>query len=151
MTTIAYRDGLLAADSRMTREGGDSGSGDWFHGCSKIYRVFAKTDDVTLIATAGENGPGELFVEQFSKRKLVRADFTDADFECLVLSSEGLLSYDKWCRPTRITEPFFAIGSGAKAALGAMHMGADATTAVEIACKIDPYTAAPVFSARLTD
>lgn len=151
MTTIAYRDGVLAADSRMTREGGDSGSGDWVHSCNKIYRVFAGTEDVALIATAGENGPGELFVEQYSERKLVREDFADADFECLVLNREGLFLYDKWCRPTRIEQKFFAIGSGAKAALGAMYAGVSSVTAVEIACHIDPYTALPVVWAQLDD
>lgn len=149
MTTIAYREGVLAADSRLTRE--DEASGTWSHACQKIYRVFAGTDDVALIATAGESGPGELFVEQYQRRKLVRADFVDADFECLVRTRRGLFLYDRWCIATEIKEPFFAIGSGAKAAMGAMHAGASAIRAVEIACKIDPYTAAPVVSARLDD
>lgn len=148
MTTIAYRDGVLAADSRLTREG-DGGS--WFHSCRKIYRVHAGTDKAALIATVGENGPGELFVEQYHNEKLVRSDFADADFECLVLSRHGLFLFDRWCAMTKIDEPFFALGCGAKAALGAMHFGASAVQAVEIACKIDPYTALPVVSARLDE
>jgi len=39
-----------------------------------------------------------------------------------------------------ITDPFYALGTGAQAALAAMHMGATPREAVRIAAKIDPNT-----------
>ncbi len=39
-----------------------------------------------------------------------------------------------------VTDPFYALGTGAQAALAAMHMGATPPEAVRIAAKIDPNT-----------
>jgi ATP-dependent protease HslVU (ClpYQ) peptidase subunit len=68
----------------------------------------------------------------------------EADFTALVLTRKGLFEYGKYCRAERVLEPFYAIGSGCKAALGAMHMGADARRAVQVACKVDTYSGTPI-------
>lgn len=47
--------------------------------------------------------------------------------------------------------PFLALGSGSKAALGALYMGADAVRAVEIARLADAYTGGPIQTMRLCD
>lgn len=126
--------------------------------CQKLYRKTVKINgdpEEVILATAGESAPGELFVEWFGTGKDVtemRDTFVlgEADFEVLVLRHSGLFEVDKYCHLSKVMNKFYAVGSGAKAAMGAMHMGADARRAVEIACKIDPYSAPPIYTMSLT-
>jgi ATP-dependent protease HslVU (ClpYQ) peptidase subunit len=145
MTTIAYRDGIIAADSQVTHEaaGDKSGAGSHKHTCQKLYTKKAFGYHA-VIATAGESAPGMLFVDWYGKKGKPPEVLHDTDFTCLVLDEDGLWEFNSFCRAEKIEEPFYAIGSGAKAALGAMHMGASAIEAVEIAKKIDPYTGGKV-------
>lgn len=67
----------------------------------------------------------------------------------LVLKS-GLLYYgDTTCVMIRIDDDFAAIGSGANAALAAMHCGRSPSEAVKIACKVDMNSGLPVIEKRL--
>jgi len=142
MTTIAYRDGVLAADSQVTY--GEDG-GARVHTCKKLFRKKVtqgkKTFDV-IIATAGESSPGMVFVDWYGSGKPIPDLFIHigGDFTCLVLSPQGLFEYDIYCRGEEILDDFYAIGSGAKAALAAMHCGKSALESVRIAARIDPYT-----------
>ena len=54
-----------------------------------------------------------------------------------------------WFEPAEV--PFMALGSGSKAALGALHMGADAVRAVEVASLADAYTGGPIITLRVAD
>lgn len=146
MTTIAYRAGVIAADSRMTVE--DESAGTHYRNCQKLYRKIAYKSEV-IIATAGEGGAGDLFVNWYGSKKEPPAILATAEFRCLVLDNNGLWEFDKYCHPEKITEEFWAIGSGAKAALGAMHAGADAPEAVLIAIKVCNYSGGPVHSMSL--
>lgn len=140
MTTIAVRNGIMAADSRVTSDGENSGT-RYF----RTEKLFRKGRD--LIGLAGESEPGLIFLDWYGSGKKDAPGVLidgEADFTALVLTRKGLFEYGKYCRGERVLEPFYAIGSGAKAALGAMHMGADARRAVQIACKIDPYSAPPI-------
>lgn len=150
MTTIAYRNGVIAADSRTTLE--TEGGGARMFLCEKLFRKTSGiTGETVIIATAGESSPGMVFVDWFGSGKDAPDNFIigEADFTCLVLQKDGLWEYDAWCRGVKILDEFYAIGSGAKAALGALHMGASAVKAVEVACKIDHYSGPPVVSMRL--
>lgn len=144
MTTIAYCKGVIAADTRVTVDS-DAGGSRLFR-CVKLYR---KAGDV--IALAGESAPGLVFLDWYGsgRTKPELLVHGDGDFTALVLTRKGLFEYDKWCRGEQVKERFYAIGSGAKAALGALHMGANARKAVAIACKIDPYSAPPIKTMRL--
>ena|SRR3974390_3360906 len=153
MTTIAYKNGILAADSRSTTDSEAGGSRVFL--CEKIFRKSVPVDGKlteVLLATAGESSAGMVFVDWFGSGKESPAELFltgDADFTVLVLQPDGLYEYDAYCRGTKILDPFYAIGSGAKAAMGAMHAGASAKRAVEIACKIDPFSAAPIVTEKL--
>ena len=64
----------------------------------------------------------------------------EGNFGIILINKKVCWYYgEKELYPTEITEPFWAVGSGADYALGAMAMGADAIKAVEIACKFDVY------------
>ena len=145
MTTIAYRDGILAADTRATDDGYHPGIAR----CEKLFRV-----DGDIIATAGDDAPGMVFVDWYPKRKKrvkppAKLIDGDADFCCLVLTKEGLWWYDKWCRPGKVMHDFYAIGSGGSYAMGAMDRGATAAQAVETAMRYDCYTGGDVVTMQL--
>jgi hypothetical protein len=154
MTTIAYRNGVLAADSRCTYE--DPSAGTQVFKCEKLFRksipnAEGQMEEV-ILATQGETFSGMLFVDWYGSGKeppelLIHGD---AEFTVLILKKDGLYEVDRWCRPIKVLEDFYAVGSGSKAAMGAMFMGADAAKAVDVACKIDPYSALPIVTMSLT-
>lgn len=155
MTTIAFKNGVIAADSQVTVES-DAGGARNFK-TKKLFRRIVHINGVptdAILATAGESAPGSLFVEQWSSGKSLTEirdlfAFSAPDFSILVVTETGLFEIDKWCVMEPVYEPFYAIGSGAKLAMGAMEAGASAQKAVEIACRRDPYTALPVVTMRL--
>jgi hypothetical protein len=118
VTTIAFKDGIIAADSRSTFATEAGGSSK--HVCSKLFRRTIKLGkrkpyDV-IIATAGESAPGMVFVDWYAltagigEPPRVLLDH-DPDFVCLILSPFGLFEVDKYCQSlTRSTRS----GAGAK-------------------------------------
>jgi len=155
MTTIAYRDGVLASDSQVTVS--TEGGGSRKHTCVKLFRKKVtkgkKTFDV-VIATAGETSPGLVFVEWYGSGKPIPDVFLHigGDFTCLVLTPKGLFEYDVYCQPEEVVlspYPFYAVGSGTKAAMAAMHCGKSAVEAVRIACKVDTYSSGRIQSEAL--
>ena len=145
MTTIVYRDGVLASDSQVT-----AGDARKFH-CEKLYRVEVQGLPA-IVGLAGGAFDGLAFLDWLvgeqdaPPQRLIDGE---ADFTAVVLNKHGLFEYDKWCRPDKVLERFYAVGSGASAALGAMHMGATAREAVAVACKIDPYSGGPIVEMSL--
>jgi ATP-dependent protease HslVU (ClpYQ) peptidase subunit len=143
MTVIAYRDGVIAADSRVTVEGKESGI-RFFDSSVKLFRK-----DGCIIATAGASAPGIVFTRWYGSRsKKPPEAITDqkSEWTCLVLDKTGLWEWDSSLEPEQVLEKFYAIGTGCKAALGAMYMNATAVEAVQIACMIDPNCGGPVQS-----
>ena len=59
------------------------------------------------------------------------------DFKAMVIKGGRIFWYDHTLLPFEVTLPFFAIGSGAELAIGAMAAGKSAREAVEIACEHD--------------
>lgn len=154
MTTIAYRNGILAADSRVTVS--SEAGGDRTFQCEKLFRKMIPGPDGTveevIFATAGDSTSGMVFVDWYGsghEAPVTQFMAANADFTVLVLRKDGLWEYDAWCRGMQIKDEFYAIGSGCKLALGAMEMGAGALKAVEIAGRRDPYTAGPFTTMRL--
>lgn len=136
----------MASDSQITYSSEDAGSRK--HACKKLFRKRAFGYDV-IIATAGEGAPGMIFFDWYGKKSKPPAILADTDFVCLVLDSDGLWEFDKYCRAEKIEELFYAIGTGGNVALGAMHRGASAREAVEIAKLVDPYTGGEVVTMSL--
>lgn len=138
MTTIAYRDGTLAADTL---------------GCGGVRRRTKKLHRVgdAILGLSGNYGDCWQFVHWWADQskalefRVFRTDNSDSpDLEAIVVTDGGAEIWTEHLQPTPVLEPFFAIGSGAKAAMAAMHMGATAAKAVEIAMRVDPYTAGAI-------
>jgi hypothetical protein len=137
VTTIAANRECMAADSLANTDGRA------FH-TRKLYRVRG-----ALIGISGGLDHGMMFVRWYA----AGADLADRpkglDASALALDRSGLYRYESECYPMPIEDGFAASGSGAYAALAAMHMGATPKEAVEVACKVDVYTGPPVVVERL--
>lgn len=138
MTTIAYRDGIMAADSGCFNDDLYEGEVDkiWtlqdggFLGCCGEYGAILKVVD--WLAAGGDPA---------RKPRLSR----DSEFAGLLVKSSGqVLHYQLRLRPLPITADFHAIGSGRKIAIGAMAADVTAERAVEIACHYDRMSMTPV-------
>lgn len=138
MTTIAFKDGVLASDTQVTSNGFRVGF------ASKIWRVGR-----LLIGGAGS----DCYTQKF--RDWVRGGM-EGDHPILKdIGNVFILRPDgegvMWCDdgPFLIKEPFWALGSGEQIALGAMHRGATAAEAVETAIAFDTRSGGKVVALAL--
>lgn len=95
-----------------------------------------------IVGYAGCMDSGILFLEwcQRGMGSRGKPGNLSEEFIGLVLNESGLYEYKFYLVPIKIEGAFWAIGSGAPAALGAMSMGATPEEAVKIASEIDPST-----------
>lgn len=140
MTTIAYRGGVLAADSRAY-----SGGAAPIGAKVKIHRL----PDGTLFGVSSNNVGADTLLRRWVEGGCQPAESGDLkpdSFSVLLIRPDGAVFYanDNLDLSGPLSAPFFAIGSGKEAALGAMVMGADARRAVEVACELDMWSGGPV-------
>lgn len=157
MTTIACRrdlDGrfVVCADSWEIVESEDGGA--TVELCEKLFRrqrLEERKPVEVIIATAGESGPGMLFVDWYASGKPEPPDLADTEFDVLILRPDGLFKADQHCQPVKVLEPYTAIGTGRKHALTAMDCGLSAFEAVMMAARRDPYTGGGIVSMSLNE
>ncbi|ROM84863.1 proteasome subunit beta [Pseudomonas brassicacearum] len=131
MTTIAYKDGVIAYDSQITS--GSTITYDDYQKCHEVkgvkFVMCGKTCDYTALQDA------------YFGASVTR----DLDTSAIVLDGDGLwyvgadVQSGFWKSPVRL-EASYAIGSGADHAITAMDMGLTAYQAVEMAAKRDTGT-----------
>jgi ATP-dependent HslUV protease subunit HslV len=144
MTTIAYKDGILAADTLTTCGNHRDGYAPKAH---KVGGV--------LIACSGTSTYCQAFVEwvrggREGKSPLV--GLADADAcNAVVIGPES--DVEVWCSAgswrTTPGDGIYALGSGQEYAYGAMAMGASAIEAVKIAMRFDVKTGGDVTAVSL--
>lgn len=148
MTTIAYRKGVMAADSKTS-------FGDVSYARStKIHKLA----DGSLIGFSGSATSCERMLEVmkhaiiggglshdlFQECKGASAIYVDASSEKVYCIEGG-----KRSGYFELEGEFFADGSGFIVALAAMKAGASAEKAVEIACELDNNSGGPVTTLTL--
>ncbi len=119
--------------------------------CKKIYRIEEGPNAGHIVGTTGSAGPGLLFIEWY--KKTAERDWLEAlseeglsinleeeDFECIILQSKGIFSVDRFFILYPVEAQYYAGGSGAPFALGAMDVGATAHEALAVACQRDPFS-----------
>ena len=158
MSTIAFKDGVIAADTQLTD------SEDYFLcECEKVKRF----TNGSLLASVGDDDIRDLYPlfnidnyslenEQWSIYHLLPSR---SELAALQINYTGLFLYNREIFKIDIDkenddwygnisklnwESNYAIGSGSKFALGAMLNGATAEEAVKIAAKVDVYTSSNV-------
>lgn len=139
MTTIAYRDGVIASDSR-------AGRGNFV--LPGIEPKLRRMKDGSLAGICGDAALGFRLLDWLEgSGPGGRPDtFQTADYWCsvLVVEKSGNATLYEGNGYSVVPGPFYAMGSGMAPALGAMHMGANAERAVEIAAQCDPWTGGPI-------
>ena len=141
MTTIAYKDGVIAYDSRQTRN--DRIVSDNAPKCQVV-------DGVSFFLSGAVCNEKALIAAYFGTPSPVPV-------ECSGYVVDGgnlmMVGHDDktgiWKQELELTNPD-AIGSGAAYALAAMDMGASAEGAVRAAMKRDIYTGGEIRLFRLT-
>lgn len=126
MTTIAWDGRSLAADRRMSG-----------------YMTTCKIYPIEGGYLAGAGIPDQI-VEvaawlQEGADKPALPDAAESEF-LIVRGNEAFWMTWPYLREVRVREPFAVLGSGGPYALGALAMGADAKTAVEVAAQFDTDT-----------
>lgn len=139
MTTIAYRDGVLAGDTLVCGE----------IKC-KAVKVFALKRG-GLVGGAGDLPSVLAFVDWLDRPKSEKPDLShDDDFEALVISPDGSIEwYERTLRPVPIAEAYYAIGSGGPFAMGRMDGGGTAEDAVASGIRWDSGSGGEVVAVRL--
>ncbi len=159
MTTIAYRDGIMAADSQCTDEWGMK-----LTDTDKIFRLHGGG----LLGTAGDDDARELMelldssVTEATLPTREQLGDTHTEFLGLLWLPDDTLWYvsisirsDEYDAGwdgsvSRLKRPFAAVGSGQQFAYGAMAHGATAKEAIKVAAGFDIYTALPVQFERIS-
>lgn len=150
MTTIAFTNKELAFDSLITQGTDRVGFG--------IKGKRLKTGE--LIAFAGDVAQGQLFVQwaeggylpDENKKKLEA--LKEPSYVVIVVTpgKKPVISvYDDGLLPCKYTSKYYAWGSGAPFALGAMVYGASAKEAVQVAKACDTCTGGNIKVLRLED
>lgn len=129
MTTIAYRDGVMASDSGCWH-------GEAVHGWS---RKLARAPDGTLYGVTGNASECNTFLEWvdtgcIGPEPKAEKEAGDCSSFCVMIASAGKPIRYRTARGDEVFEaPYLAIGPGAVAAYGAMYAGASAVTAIDAA------------------
>jgi len=160
MTTIAYRDGVMASDSRAS---------DLHYKhvtmCQKVFRL----NSGALLGTAGdcdaralmvmldnvtnsESLPTRLELKELEMSLegllvLPNKEVWQIDIEWSEQEHEGFWDAQAW----QIEDDVAAVGSGAAFALGAMGHGADPIEAIRSAVRFDLFSCAPLQCLTLGD
>jgi hypothetical protein len=159
VTTVAFKDGILASDSLMTwvTEGG----GGTKYKAPKIFRRNADLSGITsgsepvLFGFAGETYAEANFLKWVWQGCQVDGPIYEAllearnDLDVICVTKREALVLDGAGAIVIKDAPFLAIGSGRNCALAAMEAGCSAERAVEIACKYDPCSDFPVVAEKL--
>ncbi len=134
MTVIAYRDGVMAADSNIVNGNiviGEAVKIKRLHGC--------------LVGCSGTWASAAAFFDWFEKNGTISRPPADVKIEAsddwpvsvLIVKGRKVYCIDGTGHPYEVKGPYFAIGSGAAVALGAMFAGADARQAIQAAIRHD--------------
>lgn len=145
MTTIAYRAGIVASDSR----------GTWgnFICPDALKKIFVSEKHGCIFAVSGSYSQALRFTRLLDsldrlpwndKKVMDLSEFQKNEdenfFSIIVLQWDGRLFTFESGIYCEITTEYYALGSGAQAACAAMSMGADACKAIQVASVVDNGT-----------
>jgi hypothetical protein len=165
MTTIAYKDGILAADSRETMDG--SGGSVWIVRDDDDEKIAKLTIPFDPLRRDGDQKPpppareylfaGAHISSEIEMIRRTLVNFVPLDecshefveVECILIDCESeKIWYTDGLQWVEMKAPYIALGSGAPHALTAMDSGLDAIKAVHMGIKRDVYSGGRVRSLR---
>lgn len=139
MTTVVYKSGVMAADTRITLGG---------HVVSDAKQKIFKLPDGSVVGVAGGAAQFETFLEDISQMTnpiQYQNDELDS-LEAILVKNGSVFAFEGASgRFIELGEvEVAAIGSGGDFAIGAMAAGASPAEAVEIAARYDAMTGGSV-------
>lgn len=136
MTTIAYRNGMIAGDTLF--------SGGGIHDCT-VVKV-ARNERGDLAGASGEAVYCHQFLEWFTGGEKFDAPEVPEGGTAFIVRANDQGRVECWEKPGFFTvmAPYYAIGSGRELAYGAMAFGAEAHQAVSCAAKHCVHTGGDV-------
>lgn len=146
MTTIAYRNGILASDGRETMI--ETGESSYIvrDNCRKIWRL----PDGRLFAAAKGSEDGLRLHAIMKKAKGGWPTVKCEDINAIVIDLAGGIWFYEGNIWQSVKAPWIAIGSGSRVgAIPALMQGATAIEAVRIGIKCDPFSGGRVHSIAL--
>lgn len=138
MTTIAFKNGVLAADTAMRQGGSMLGS---------VVKIVRRNDG-DMAGAAGNANYNGAFIKWFlagEKDEPPKATESDRHMDRgVIFRKAGGIDVFEPNGAFRCEAEYYAFGSGMDYALGAMFAGAGAGTAVHAAVKHDPHSGGDV-------
>lgn len=129
MTTIAYKSGIMAGDKLCS----------W--GTTPVPTTKVFIHEGMMVGMSGDKDNVQMFKDWIlAGRPVEKPSFKTDAFSAIVVVNGETYQYNQGCIPHLIAKPYWAAGSGADYALGAMAHGASAAEAVEIASALDINT-----------
>jgi hypothetical protein len=126
----------LAADSRCTG-----------HTIFETRKIFTLADG-TLVGICGVVNDALKFVDWVSRgydrEKL--PTFSEDGFEAITVGPQGVHVWDMACMCIEVSSRYYAMGTGARYALGALHCGRTIEEAVAVSCALDPGSGGKIVS-----
>jgi hypothetical protein len=155
MSTIAYKDGVMAGDSQLTQNYANVGM---------VRKIGRNSDGLIIGGAVGCLSDVSAFIDYIQNLGPLMPNFPaihaappasplhpgeDSPLGMVIIQNPHSLQpriflWEGTSRLNEVVADYLALGSGKNAALGAMEAGASAKRAVEIACMIDPYSGLPV-------
>lgn len=148
MTTVAFRDGIMAADSCLSEVDGEDNNTIFVGDVQKIYRL----NDGSLIGMSGD-AEGQCVLNLLNDKAIAETKMADALASlihvrsCLLVRPSGQMIWvstgEDSAAYTPFQDRFAAVGTGKQLAYGAMERDATALQAVVAASRRHAYTRAP--------
>lgn len=140
MTTIAYRDGIMAADSLRT-------GSNWRMGTS---RKVSKAADGSIAGATGTAAWNQSFLKWFEDGRRGDPPSSPEDSGAFVVEADGTMKrFHSAGWEVMADLPFWSDGSGDGFAMGAMQFGATAEQAVKAASAWDTKTGGEIVTLHL--
>ncbi len=144
MTTVAYRDGVMAADRAISTNA--------LVGTAR--KVWRRKQDGALLGMSGSWAVVQKWSEWFLAGERGPAPplgpNEDSSAHALLVRPEGAVEWHYSSGKATFEAPYYAIGSGSDFAMGAMAVGASARQAVAAAARHDPHTGGGVQFVKLS-
>lgn len=148
MTTIVYKDGVMASDS-LAYSGGPINIGHK----KKVFRIQSGEYEGALVGvTTSQPGLSEAIVQYLHDDETEVPDFKDSSYSFFLVMPNGEVFYanDSMMLSGPLKADHFSIGTGEMYAAAAMELGHSAEEAVEVAIKLDRHSGGPVQSQTLS-
>jgi ATP-dependent HslUV protease subunit HslV len=137
MTTIAYREGVIAGDTNVHSSGTLVGT---------MWKIGRRADGA-LIGAAGAASHIRAWLEWFQEGEGgIRPQVKENEAQAVIVRPNGQIEWHDDVGHHCIEASFFAIGSGRDIAIGAMAMGATPAEAVDVARSHDVHTGGKIVS-----